>query len=180
MRIAITGHTAGIGQALAHEWHQRGHEITGISTRTGHDIKQIQPTADIIEPCDWFVNNAQDQWAQTDLLYEMARRWQGSGRTIVNISTQMTQTQRCLEPGLEQYWLQKVTLEQAVRDLRSRDLRIRFITVRPGDIATHAHKTVPPAADVVNWAQTLVQALDLAHSRGLWIDDITLGPAYGP
>ena len=38
MKIAITGHTNGIGQALAREYQQRGHEVMGLSRRTGQNI----------------------------------------------------------------------------------------------------------------------------------------------
>ena len=31
MKIAITGHTAGIGKALAEQYSNRGHEIVGLS-----------------------------------------------------------------------------------------------------------------------------------------------------
>jgi short-subunit dehydrogenase len=35
MKIAITGHTAGIGKAFAEQLAQRGHSIVGISRREG-------------------------------------------------------------------------------------------------------------------------------------------------
>ena len=41
MKIAITGHSAGIGQALAKQYEARGHEIVGLSKRYGHNIKKI-------------------------------------------------------------------------------------------------------------------------------------------
>ena len=74
MKIAITGHSAGIGQALAKQYEARGHEIVGLSKRYGHNIKTIPKIADHIEPCDMFINNAQSGFAQTELLFEMARR----------------------------------------------------------------------------------------------------------
>jgi len=39
MKIAITGHTAGIGQAFSKILESRGHEIIGISRRTRENIK---------------------------------------------------------------------------------------------------------------------------------------------
>jgi len=41
MKIAITGHTAGIGQAFANILESRGHDIVGISRRTGENIRRI-------------------------------------------------------------------------------------------------------------------------------------------
>ena len=91
MKIAITGHSAGIGQALTKQYEARGHEIIGLSKRHGHNIRNIPKIADQIEPCDMFVNNAQAGFAQTELLFEMARRWKDTKKHIVVISTMMTE-----------------------------------------------------------------------------------------
>lgn len=178
MKIAITGHTAGIGQALATIYGQAGHEIVGLSKRDGNNIRNLPKICDQIEPCDVFINNAQAGFAQTELLFEMAQRWTGSKKHIIVISTMMTQQPVSSIPGLDmdQYRIQKLSLEQAVHQLRHRNLGIQFTIVRPGNIATSADKTVPPAADTAVWAQTLVNVLNLATDNNLVIPDISLGP----
>ena len=178
MKIAITGHTAGIGQALAKQYQSSGHEIVGLSQRDGNNIRNTLKICDQIEPCDIFINNAQAGYAQTELLFEIAKRWAGTGKQIIVISTMMTQEPVSLLTGLEmdQYRLQKVTLEEAVHQLRHRRLGIKIVIVRPGNIATNLDKTVPPAADVDNWARTLLYILDMATSNNLKIPDISLGP----
>jgi NADP-dependent 3-hydroxy acid dehydrogenase YdfG len=178
MKIAITGHTAGIGQALAEEYQLMGHEIVGLSQRDGNNIRNTVKICDQIEPCDVFVNNAQAGYAQTELLFEMAQRWQGTGKQIIVISTMMTQEPISSLNGLDMdhYRLQKVTLEEAVRQIRHRRLKVKIVVVRPGNIATNLNKTVPPAADVNNWAKTLLGLLDMAAKNNLRIPDISLGP----
>jgi NADP-dependent 3-hydroxy acid dehydrogenase YdfG len=178
MKIAITGHTAGIGQALCQIYQGRGHEIVGLSRRDGHNIRNIPKIADQIEPCNLFINNAQAGYAQTELLFEMSKRWKGTKKHIMVISTMMTQDPVSCLPGVDmcQYRIQKVSLEQAVQQLRQEKLQIKFTIVRPGNIATSPDKTVPPAADVNNWAQVLIATLDLAESNGLSIPDISLAP----
>jgi len=178
MKIAITGHTAGIGQALAQEYQLNGDEIIGLSQRDGNNIRNTSKICDQIEPCDVFVNNAQVGYAQTELLFEMARRWAGTKKHIVVISTMMTQEPVCSMPGLDMdhYRLQKVALEEAVRQIRHRRLGVKITLVRPGNIATGPDKTVPPAADVDNWAKTLLSLLELATRNNLKISDISLGP----
>ena len=177
MKIAITGHTAGIGQALAKQYAARGHEIVGLSKRDGHNIRVISKIADLIEPCDMFINNAQAAYAQTELLFEMAQRWQGTKKHIVVISTMMTQSPVSSLPGLDMdaYRVQKIALEEAARQIRHRNIGVSITIVRPGNIATSPEKTVPPAADVDHWAETLVNIFDLA-SPNLRIKDISLGP----
>jgi len=178
MKIAITGHTAGIGQALTKEYLLDGHEIVGLSQREGNNIRNVPKICDQIEPCDVFVNNAQAGYAQTELLFEMARRWTETKKHIIVISTMMTQDPISSLPGLDMdhYRLQKVTLEEAVRQLRHRRLGVKITIVRPGNIATSLDKTVPPAADVNNWARTLLDLLDMAKNNNLTIPDISLGP----
>lgn len=179
MKIAITGHTAGIGQALSKQYQSLGHEIIGLSRREGHNIRNIPKICDMIEPCDVFVNNAQAGYAQTELLFEMSRRWAGTKKHIMVISTMMTQDPVSVLPGLDmdQYRVQKVALEEAVRQVRNRKIGVRLTIVRPGNIATGADKTVPPAADADNWAKTLVQMFDTVNAKNLCIAEISLGPA---
>jgi NADP-dependent 3-hydroxy acid dehydrogenase YdfG len=180
MKIAITGHTAGIGQALAARYTLEGHEIVGLSQREGNNIRNTPKICDKIEPCDVFVNNAQAGYAQTELLFEMVNRWQGTKKHIIVISTMMTQNPISPLPGLgmDQYRVQKIALEEAVHQLRHRRLGVKITIVRPGDIATSLDKTVPPAADVNNWAKTLLDMLEMAKNNDLIIPDISLGPAY--
>jgi NADP-dependent 3-hydroxy acid dehydrogenase YdfG len=179
MKIAITGHTAGIGQALAVQYTKQGHEIVGLSRRHGHNIRNVPKICDQIEPCDLFINNAQAGYAQTELLFEMAQRWSGTKKHIIVISTMMAQDPISCLPGLDMdhYRVQKVALEEAVQQIRNRRLDVSFTIVRPGNIATSADKTVPPAADVNNWAQTLIEIFDLVKQRNLSINEISLGPA---
>ena len=177
MKIAITGHTAGIGQALANEYRLDGHEIIGLSQREGNNIRNIPKICDQIDPGDIFVNNAQAGYAQTELLFEMANRWSGTNKHIIVVSTMMTQdpVSSILGLDMDHYRVQKVALEEAVRQLRYRRLAVKITLVRPGYIATQPGQTVPPAADVNNWARTLLDLFDMAKNNNLTIPDISLG-----
>jgi nucleoside-diphosphate-sugar epimerase len=178
MKIAITGHTAGIGQALAEEYSLDGHKVVGLSQREGNNIRNTIKICDQIESCEVFVNNAQAGYAQTELLFEMAHRWQGTHKHIIVISTMMTQNPVSTLPGLDmdQYRVQKVALEEAVQQIRNRRLGVKITLVRPGYIATQPGQTVPPAADVNNWARTLLDLMGMAERNDLRIPDISLGP----
>ena len=180
MKIAITGHTAGIGQALAQEYCLDGHEIIGLSQREGNNIRNTPKICNQIEPCDVFVNNAQAGYAQTEVLFEMAKRWTGTKKHIIVISTMMAQHPVSILPGLDMlaYHQQKITLEEMVKQLRHQRLGVTITVVRPGYIATQPGQTVPPAADVNNWARTLLDLFDMAAKNNLSIPDISLGPLY--
>lgn len=173
MLIAITGHSAGIGLAMANEYTARGNTIVGISRRIGLNIKNVSKVASLIEPCDVFVNNAQAGFAQTELLIEMSKRWTGTNKNIINISTIMAQEPVSKIPGLDmlEYRIQKVALEEAVKQLRHQNLNIRFTLVRPGKVNTQGDGGADPAL----WASGLITMLEQARSKNLYIPEISLG-----
>jgi NAD(P)-dependent dehydrogenase (short-subunit alcohol dehydrogenase family) len=174
MKIAVTGGTAGIAQALGNLYEQDDHLVVRLSRRTGHNIRVIPKTADAIESCDVFINNAQAGFAQTELLFEMARRWEGTGKRIISISSMLTLQPTCNMPGMSEYYVQKLALELAHKELKSQQLGIRFVLVRPGNIATSPNKTVPPARDLLQWSQFLFELLEL-DSEQLALPEINLG-----
>jgi NADP-dependent 3-hydroxy acid dehydrogenase YdfG len=176
MKVAITGGTAGIGQAMADIYQVQGHEVLRLSRRNGHNIRSVPKIAKEIEPCDVFVNNAQAGFAQTELLFEMAKLWQGTNKHIIVISSMMTNRATCPLPGLDmsEYYIQKTALELAVKELREHKLDIKFTVVRPGNIATSPDKTVPPALDVVEWAQRLMDTLYDPNQK-FTVQDISIG-----
>ena len=162
MKIAITGHTAGIGQALAEAYY--GNEIVGLSTREGNNIRNIPKIAGLIEPCDVFINNAQAGFAQTELLFEVHRRWSDTNKHIIVISTMMAQHPVSVLEGMDEYRLQKVALEEAVHQLRYKNYNGPRITlVRPGKVN-----------DSTEWARTLVKLFATAEANGFTVPDISL------
>jgi NAD(P)-dependent dehydrogenase (short-subunit alcohol dehydrogenase family) len=165
MKIAITGHTAGIGKAFAEQLSQRGHTIVGISRREGENIRRIPHTASLIEPCDLFINNAQAVYAQTELLYEVWSRWQSDKRTdkhIWNISTMMTEQPINSNPDgqdditMSQYRNQKLALEEASRQLRFKKPWPRISVIRPGGVATQKNFDNAGKADANWWVKTVI------------------------
>ncbi len=175
MKIAITGHTAGIGAALSRAFADRGHDIVGLSRSTGHNIKSIVKTADAIEPCDMFVNNAQAGFAQTELLFEMCRRWQGTNKQIMVIGSMITLAPVSTITGLDEYYVQKQALEEACTQLRYQ--RHNIVVVKPGVVATQPDSAAP-AADPDVWARVLVSIISMAQANDLFIPEISLGPPY--
>jgi NADP-dependent 3-hydroxy acid dehydrogenase YdfG len=180
MKIAITGHSAGIGKALADIYESKGHEIVGLSRRNGYNIRSISKLVEKIKDCDWFINNAQIGYAQTELLFAVYKEWQGkANKKIINISTMMTAEPISTLPGLEmtEYYVQKYALEEAVRQLRYYHDWPKLCLIKPGAIATQPGQTSPrPYANVNEWAQKVVQLLDTGPD--LEIQEMSLGVNY--
>lgn len=153
MKIAITGGTAGIGLALVKQFEANGHEVIPLSRRNGYNIRSMPKIAAVIEPCDMFVNNAQVGFAQTELLFEIWRRWEGQPKTIVNISTQMTDIKLPPKREWDEYLIQKKALELAEDLLTERNVWPRQIMIRPGSIATQPGQEPPLYQNVDDYAQ---------------------------
>ena len=153
MKIAITGGTAGIGQALANIYTEQGHEVIVLSRRNGYNIRSLPKVAGIIEPCDMFINNAQVGFAQTELLFDVWRRWRSQQKYIVNVSTQMTDLFLPPREEWDEYIVQKKALESATQLLEHRSEFPRLLLVRPGSIATQPGQEPPDYMDVNEYAQ---------------------------
>lgn len=178
MKIAITGHSSGIGLALARQYESRGHEIVGLSRRNGYNIRSLHKIVGPIAECDWFINNAQAGFAQTELLFAVWEQWQDrSDKFIMNISTKMVRSPVSTIPGLgyDAYRIQKLALEEAHMQLAFKDHGPRMMLVRPGAVATGNGLSVDEAADADAWAAALVSMMDAAGTQ-LSIAEISLGP----
>ena len=171
MKIAITGHSAGIGQALAKQYENRGHEIIGLSERYGDDIKNTNKLADKIEPCDMFINNAQAGYSQTELAWEVYRRWKNlKDHVIINISSMITSNLGALDIDYQIYRIQKLALEETHRQMLTNNTWPRVCLVKPGMIKT---ATSHNGVDADEWAETLVNILE--HTGKTQIYEIGIG-----
>jgi nucleoside-diphosphate-sugar epimerase len=188
MKIAITGHTAGIGQSLANVLQNRGHKIVGLSKRHGDDIKHISKIVEKISPCDMFINNAQAGYAQTELLYAVWEKWQGqSGKHIWCIGTMMTQYPMNLpipdqgDIDMSQYRNQKIALDDAISQLRWKNFLPIITMVRPGGVATQPGQQPEwPFCDPNSWANMIVSTMVSVNGQGMQVNEISLSRAKSP
>lgn len=91
MKIAITGHTKGIGSAIANKFD----DVLGFSKSTGYDISDDAVVKQIVKEaadCDVFINNAYHRDAQSRLLYKMYQQWQNEPKLIINIGAVSSDT----------------------------------------------------------------------------------------
>lgn len=180
MIIALTGHTAGIGLAFSKILKSRGHDIIGISRREGTNIRRVAHIVTMIEHCDLFINNAQEMYVQTELLYAVWKKWQGKeGKYIWNISTQMVEEPINSRPDgqddiiMSQYRNQKIALEKASKQLRFKNSWPRISIIRPGGVATQEKfdNTEKYAPDV--WVKSIIDTF--SHNDNISINEISIG-----
>jgi hypothetical protein len=88
MKAAITGHTTGLGNSFFRSLGKHGYETVGFSRSNGYDLRDYARVGDMLEHIqgfDLFINNAKPDYAQSQILYRLARSWtQG---TIISIGS---------------------------------------------------------------------------------------------
>ena len=92
MKIAITGHTQGIGKCA---FERLSPNIIGFSKSTGYDITKFNDRKRIIEEskdCDIFINNANAGFGQTLLFLELFEEWRNTDKTIINVGSRIAET----------------------------------------------------------------------------------------
>jgi NAD(P)-dependent dehydrogenase (short-subunit alcohol dehydrogenase family) len=105
LKIAITGHSKGIGKALSDLLISQGHTVIGFSRSNGYNIRDFLVRKAIIEQsadCDIFINNAYSYGAQTELLKALIPLWEGSNKFIINIGSKVTLAGRTLDPAAQE------------------------------------------------------------------------------
>jgi len=93
MKIAITGHTSGIGKTLFDYF--VSYSPMGFSRNNGHDINHVEDRKKIVNQCidcDVFINNAYSDGTNSQLymLREIHSAWASKDKLIINISSRIT------------------------------------------------------------------------------------------
>lgn len=90
MKIAITGHTSGIGQEIFKKLLENGHDVIGYSLDNDYDIGNVSDCNEIVNEnldAEVFINNAYHFTGQIILLKEFIRIWKNQNKLIVNIGS---------------------------------------------------------------------------------------------
>lgn len=176
MKIAITGHSKGIGKEL-YDIFDNDHQVEGFSRSNGFDIAtQHQLIARSVKNFDVFVNNAWSGYHQIDLLNTVFEMWKNdSSKKIVNISSLSKY------PGLSGntsgYAASKAALShQAFLLMFETDRKCKMINVNPGYVKTDMTKkvhntasmlTAKECADAIAWAINQPQHIEICE-LSLW------------
>lgn len=158
MKIAITGHTSGIGKAFIELCDHKNIEWSGFSRSNHYDLT-MQPLAPAlaIEECDVFVNNAYAGFAQVDVLYAVWDKWKSFDKQIVCISSVSPDVTK---DHVWPYSIHKGALDKACAQLHNiPESNCRVINIKPGWVDTPRvasyevpHKMDPNyIAEVILW-----------------------------
>lgn len=180
MKIGITGHTKGIGAAVADKFISEGHDVVGFSRSNGYDISSAECRKRIVaeaQDCDIFFNNAYLEDAQIRLMQDLWPFWKDTNKIIVvNGSTSAHNFQDHLDHPAYGSW--KAGLHHYCRVLCEafmypKKCRVTYLT--PGVITTEMSTKLNPTypkqlipeevADVVYYVSTLPPHVELQEVK---------------
>lgn len=155
MKVAITGHTSGLGLACADLFASLGHTVVGLSRSSGHNIADTDYAVQLIKDCDVFINNAYNEKNQSILLNDLFLHWANTNKIIINIGSAVTvypRTERDRDHEPWDYRDHKQHLEQVFRYLSKLPHTCQLKLISPGAINTkmieHLNCAKMPAEDV--------------------------------
>jgi NAD(P)-dependent dehydrogenase (short-subunit alcohol dehydrogenase family) len=167
MKIAITGHTSGIGQACAQLLGQE-HEILGLSRKNGYDIQDADHILSAAESADVLINNAYQGVDQCILLEKFFFAWQNEKKKIINIGSTCTRFSRAQKELDDQPWPyrdHKLALEKLFRKLFDipSDCSIHLLTLGLVDtpMVEHLDQKKLSAGKIAAWVQEMIKDQDL-------------------
>ena len=157
MLIAITGHTKGIGLAVAQWFMDRNHTVIGFSRSNGFNVKyDAQRIANIAVDADVFINNANLHVGQVELLYAFYDLWKDDPtKTILSIGSNASDGNKSYRAP---YAVYKAALDKTVEQLQNTEAACRIMNLRPGYVDTqrtthinHPMMSTEYIAGVVGW-----------------------------
>lgn len=184
MKIAVTGHTKGIGLATATLLRSHGHEVNGFSRHNGWDFTDKETREEFVElikenDYDCFINNAyphkfyqhSEGYFQVELLNQIWLLWEKKKdkKIIVVGAASSDTTKNYYHP----YSIHKKALDETCRQLRSTREWPHIISIRPTYVDTqvvshlnNVNKSKPEeVAELILWAiNSPVKVLDLTFS----------------
>jgi NAD(P)-dependent dehydrogenase (short-subunit alcohol dehydrogenase family) len=181
MKVAITGHTNGIGQGLYNYFQKRGHDVCGFSRSNGFVLPDAESQVlDQIKECDIFINNALPVSSQIFLLKELWPQWECKDKKIIVISSVASHLPYVWEE-LKDYQQEKKELDNLCRNLRYKlsdsgpEPQCSLISIHPGFVATNIFADLKKQHPPENWCMSVAQVVnvvDYVLSSPVKIDDI--------
>ena len=184
MKIAITGHTQGIGLATTTLLKEQGHEIIGYSKTNGWDFTQKECRREFIDALDeqkfdCFINNAypykqyknMEGFVQVELLNLAWLLWEKDpSKKIIVVGSQTSDT---VKNYYHPYSIHKKALDDTCKQLRNTRSWPHIINIRPTyvDTISMSHlknvnkSTTDEVAKLILWAlDNPIKILDLTFA----------------
>ena len=172
MKVAITGHTGGIGKALLSIFP----DALIFSKSIGYDITSPADRDRIFseaQDVDVFINNASAGFGQLHLLYTFWENWKDKNKIIVNMGSRVSDlVDNGTYPHL-QYAIQKQALESASMYMANSHKPCKVTCIKPFMVDTDSLKHLQMnKIDPIELA-LFIQDIIVRHST-IWVPVVTL------
>jgi len=151
VRVYITGTTKGLGRALKKQFTKLNVEVVGLD-RPDYNLKIIDSY--VRDDFDIYINNAQYNFAQVDLLYKLIEKNKDRDCHIINIGSVSSDGDR---KNVNHYAIQKTALEKACTQLTLCNTKCKVSLIKPGRMNTDMVKDIDaPKLDPREVARAIV------------------------
>jgi short-subunit dehydrogenase len=178
LKVAITGHSQGIGKAFADWFSSRGHSVVGLSRGNGYDIQDTNQIINRVKDCDIFINNAWQAFDQSMLMYQLHQEWFGDQQKLI-VAVSSARTIKPTEyynanPVRNLYKTSKQSLEESCTHLWNHNPYPRICVFKPGHTDTpFTSKSVRPKMDADQLVNYFMSCIKLAPS-GMFVQEICI------
>lgn len=115
IHVALTGHTRGLGSIINSVLLEKNHQVVGFSLSNGYDLRdyaKVGQMINLVQNCDWFINCAKPDYAQSQILYRLMLSGY-AGRILSVGSPVVHKDPGWKDLGLLEYATQKTALHDA-------------------------------------------------------------------
>jgi short-subunit dehydrogenase len=135
MKIAITGHTDGLGKNI-YDLLKKNHDIVGMSRSNGYDVSNTEQIINNVMDCDVFINNTYYKQSQTNLLESLFNLWNNSDKIIINLNSTCVYHSSDWSP---EYAESKKGLRKKMWDLieTNPNKKVKIINIYPATLDSH-------------------------------------------
>ena len=178
LKIAVTGHTQGLGNSIYKIFESQKHNILGFSRSNGFDISDNLIREQIINEIknfDIFINNAYHPQGQIDMLNEILKCWDNTEKIVVNISSIVVhKNSPYFKEELKLYRDSKIKLNNIIKDYKG---SVKILNIMP-DLMNTDFYIVPNIFDKSNSINTDSLAeliyIVIKHSNNFFIKELIM------
>jgi len=165
MKIAITGHSEGIGNDIYLNLIKE-YDVIGFSRSNGFNIKNPDKIIEQLENCDVFINNAYEKNYQTILFKLIFDKWKFLSKTIINMNSSCVYHSSDWAPEYanNKKELKEVSLN-TIRNYKNK--KVRVINLYPSTLSTHTgfeslnKLDTENLAKIINWLIKQPQEIEI-------------------